>query len=290
MIPRPLRPTLGGTNNGLRPLRYDYWRTGYGAPLNEPLNLSVVQAGVYHTKANYQLDENYRFVGSIQCFLQFGGRGTLVRDGGEIQTMPGHVVILQKDKPFIYRSQAGMKYHWVALDGAWPHDILSNGQVLDLTEDDEIEAQFVELRETLITQLPGFHLQAISGMFAILARLSARLQQSREPNSVYPDVVQHALAYLREHFAEPFDGEITARAAGVSPSYLRTLFDKWVGESPLQVHTRHRIEQAKRLLTQRHLSISEVAYHIGFRDPRYFSRVFKKQTGKTPLEFSQQSR
>jgi len=67
---------------------------------------------------------------------------------------------------------------------------------------------------------------------------------------------------------------------------LRALFEKWVGESPQQFHTRCRIDEARRLLNQDNLSISEIALRVGFHDPRYFSRVFKQVSGMPPSQYA----
>lgn len=46
-----------------------------------------------------------------------------------------------------------------------------------------------------------------------------------------------------------------------------------------------RIEQGRKLMLDPHPTISEVAYHCGFTDPRYFSQCFRKITGSTPTDF-----
>ena len=74
------------------------------------------------------------------------------------------------------------------------------------------------------------------------------------------------------------------RPISVSQSHLRALFEKWLGESPKQYHTHYRIDQAKRLLCEQHLSIFEVAFQVGFTDARHFSRVFKQVIGVSPVD------
>jgi len=89
--------------------------------------------------------------------------------------------------------------------------------------------------------------------------------------------------YLRENYAAKY--EAAAAAAGVSPSHCRALFEKWLGESPRQFHTRYRIEQAARLLNEQQLSVAEVAYHLGFAGARHFSRTFKQVMGTSPGKY-----
>jgi AraC-like DNA-binding protein len=73
-----------------------------------------------------------------------------------------------------------------------------------------------------------------------------------------------------------------------SGEYLRKLFRKEIGETPLAYLSERRIEYAKQLLKNRYsnkITIKQIALLTGFGDPYYFSRVFKKMTGKSPTEW-----
>ena len=97
------------------------------------------------------------------------------------------------------------------------------------------------------------------------------------------------LEYLREHLCDPElpIGELSA-IAGVSDVYLRRLFKKQFDTSPAAFVTRERMTLAKGLLENEERSIAQVALQAGYRDPLYFSRLFKKQTGLSPTEYRRQ--
>ena len=153
--------------------------------------------------------------------------------------------------------------------------------------DAELEARFTEIRETLILGKSGYALRAVGVFYELLARVVERKRPSTQSESAYPDVVRNALTYLRENTNMPYDASQTAAAVGLSQSHLRALFEKWVGQSPQQFHTHCRIDEARRLLYQNNLTISEIALRVGFHDPRYFSRVFKQVTGMPPSQYVQ---
>lgn len=71
---------------------------------------------------------------------------------------------------------------------------------------------------------------------------------------------------------------------GYSPAYVRRIFLKEVGVTPVEFLNNRRIERAKELLkkSERNLPIKEIAERSGYLDPYYFSRIFKKSTGLTP--------
>ena len=79
--------------------------------------------------------------------------------------------------------------------------------------------------------------------------------------------------------------ESYAQELGVTPPYLNKICQQLVQRSALQlVHDRLLLE-AKRHLIYTALNISEVAYELGFNDPAYFNRFFKRLTGQTPRQF-----
>lgn len=71
----------------------------------------------------------------------------------------------------------------------------------------------------------------------------------------------------------------------LSPNYLSDLLKKETGMNAQDLIHYYLIEEAKSLLSSSTLSISELAFSLGFEYPQYFSRLFKSKTGMTPLEF-----
>jgi AraC family transcriptional regulator, transcriptional activator of pobA len=74
----------------------------------------------------------------------------------------------------------------------------------------------------------------------------------------------------------------------LSSKYLSDLLKQETGNTALELIHLHIISEAKNLLVAGEKSISEVAYQLGFENPPYFSRLFKKQVGLSPKEFLQQ--
>lgn len=75
-----------------------------------------------------------------------------------------------------------------------------------------------------------------------------------------------------------------AAKLGIDYHRFRRLFTQTIGISPGQYRIQRRIALARRLLMQRHLSVSEVARELGYPDPFVFSRQFKRVTGMTPRQ------
>ncbi len=73
----------------------------------------------------------------------------------------------------------------------------------------------------------------------------------------------------------------------VSPHYLNDMLKNLTGQTTQQHIQNQLLEKAKELLSTTELSVSEIAYHLGFEYPQSFSKVFKNKTDQTPLEFRQ---
>jgi two-component system, response regulator YesN len=78
-----------------------------------------------------------------------------------------------------------------------------------------------------------------------------------------------------------------SREVNVSPYYFSKLFKEETGENFIEYLTAIRMEKAKELLSQTGKSMKEICSEVGYTDPNYFSRSFKKNVGVTPTEFKE---
>lgn len=94
--------------------------------------------------------------------------------------------------------------------------------------------------------------------------------------------IQTMANYLRSHLAEPVTRQDLARIFGVTPEHVNALFRRELGVTPTQFLHRERILRAHRLLRDEGLSVKEAAARVGFDDPFYFSRIFRRILMRTP--------
>jgi AraC-like DNA-binding protein len=76
-----------------------------------------------------------------------------------------------------------------------------------------------------------------------------------------------------------------ADSVHLTPSYLSDLLRKETGKNAQEHIHSYLIDEAKNLLLNSEKNVSEIAYDLGFEYPQYFNKLFKKKTGKTPLEY-----
>ena len=100
------------------------------------------------------------------------------------------------------------------------------------------------------------------------------------------DVVEDALRYIDENYcSEDICLNTVAQATKVSANYLSTAFSQKVGCPFVEYLTEKRISRAKQLLKETGKRAGEIAFEVGYKDPRYFSSVFKRIQGCTPSEY-----
>ena len=102
--------------------------------------------------------------------------------------------------------------------------------------------------------------------------------------------LMQAVEWIQEHYMDPINLEEVAADAGVSSRYLRKYFSEIMGKTCVQYITELRMEQAKHLLWETSKSILDIAMETGYENAQYFTRVFRKSEGMTPLQYRMQWR
>jgi len=98
-------------------------------------------------------------------------------------------------------------------------------------------------------------------------------------------IVNRAIAFMEAHYSEPLDLNRVAGEVFITPSYLSTILKQNMGMGFADYLNSIRIRHACDLLNQLNLKTYQIAERVGFSDPKYFNRIFKKVCGMTPLEY-----
>jgi two-component system response regulator YesN len=104
-------------------------------------------------------------------------------------------------------------------------------------------------------------------------------------SSPVPLPLDKAVKYIEKHGAEGIQLVDAASAAQVSPAYLSRLFSEHFKISFIDYLTEWRIERATKLIRKSLMNIKEIAFAVGYQDPNYFSKIFKKITGMLPTQY-----
>lgn len=99
-----------------------------------------------------------------------------------------------------------------------------------------------------------------------------------------------AQEYIKKNYSRDLTLDEVSKEVHVSPYYFSKLFKDETGENFVEYLAKVRIAQAKRMLMDSSISIKQICLTVGYGDPSYFSRIFKKYEGVTPSEFRDSQR
>jgi two-component system response regulator YesN len=120
-----------------------------------------------------------------------------------------------------------------------------------------------------------------AGAFETILRMTS-LRRSRN----FPLPLIKAMEYIHEQYTKTIQLGDAAEAAHISPAYLSRLFSEHLKTNFVEYLTELRIERAEKLIRESRMNIKEVAYAVGYQDPNYFSKIFRKVTGMLPTQYA----
>ena len=99
------------------------------------------------------------------------------------------------------------------------------------------------------------------------------------------NILMPALNYIDNNFRSDFSVAVLAEISGVSQQYLCRIFKQTMNLRPNEYITRRRLIEAKKLLSESDIPVSDVAAQSGFSDTGYFCTVFRRYESITPVEY-----
>ena len=103
-------------------------------------------------------------------------------------------------------------------------------------------------------------------------------------------LVQRAKEYINGNYKKDLSLDELSKELDISPYYFSKLFKEETGSNFVEYLTGLRMGRAKEMLKDESLSMKEICTEIGYSDPNYFSRIFKKNVGLTPTEYREREK
>lgn len=146
----------------------------------------------------------------------------------------------------------------------------------------EMQAQSEELKNSMKTS------QTLEEIKNYIRKLLKKIIGVRDTISGrrYSDIIEIAKDQIRKtYMSDEISLNTIAAEVGMSPSYFSSIFSKEMGKTFVEYLTEIRMDRAKELLMCSSMKTSEIGYEVGYKDPHYFSYIFKKTQNCTPKEF-----
>ncbi len=256
----------------------------YADPPAQRLPLSVTEIGASWWPAGRSMTRPRSAILAIE--LVGAGFIRLVQDGREARIAAGEVFILKR----------GVRHEYTAVDGATRKRFLGiDGILADqlaealpdrvvLADPAPVRRLFDRLLALFRARRPDWQLDAAALAYRLFTELGAAARGGDQRGRRHP-AVDEALRLIHRPGARVPSMAWLARQTGVSPTHLGRIFSDALGVSPLRYARRCAIDQARHLLANTTLPCRTIAERLGYGDPLYFSAVFKRLTGESPMAF-----
>ncbi len=280
----------------------------YNLPLPEDFPFSI---RFYQFTAAHPVIPNYHDFYEISYF--YSGRGDYHIADTTFQVEPGSVVLIQSGQMHTIDVNPKDLLHTVSIyfmpelihqAGSNPYDAyylypfhfqqtrippVYSRKDLDFS----IWERILEMHHQTNQKTDFYQLSLKNNLCELLLVFLKRMEHKIHPAPAHqsPLIKIKRLDKVFQHIHEVYASSIPlgqlAEIACMSPAYFSRYFKQVTGLSPVHYIQRYRIEKSKELLVHTDLSITEIAFQIGFNSQSYFDRIFQRFTKQSPFQFRQ---
>lgn len=180
---------------------------------------------------------------------------------------------------------------WLHFSGYGAAEVVTDlklGSIHTLCSTSGLKTRLLQMAREIRSLMPDNDYLCQGYLLQFLVTLSRNFKENSS-HSHHADKIAPALNHMMaEYAAQELTNSDYAQMCYMSESRFSHIFKEFTGTTPNKFIEQKRIEAAKDLLLSSALSISEVAFAVGYKDPYYFSRVFQKNVGVSPSVFLKQ--
>ena len=259
------------------------------------LPLRILSAGTYKLYSVPKLP-TLRPRGRVdwQIIYIAAGKGHFILDGKEVIVPAGSMVLFQPKQvqDYFYLGKDKTQVWFVHFTGREVRNILrhyeipTDGYILHTGISREYEDLFRRMRDELVRCSWGYE-EMLTYLFRELLMTMHRRMTENAPrvSGFIQDEIDRARAFFDEHYNEEISIEQYAVSRNMSTSWFNRSFRSAVGTSPMQYILDVRIRNAQTLLETTDYSVTSIAALVGYENPMYFSRLFRKAKGLSPSKY-----
>ena len=234
----------------------------------------------------------------MELFYIVGGRGQFLIQDQLYPVNANNLVIINPNVPHteVSLNAQPLEYIVLGIEGVeLASSEQSNGRfsMLDHFESVEISGCLRNILREMELKSTGYEDVCQAYMEILIIRLmrSTALSVPAQPQQISANRQCAAVKrYIDQHFQETLTLDQLAEEAHMNKFYLSHAFKQEFGVSPINYLISCRIEESKYLLAETDLSISQIAQLLNFSSPSYFSQVFRRTQGVSPVEFRQSTK
>ena len=275
-----------------------YWHKNRRDFKDKKSPLFVGSCGTYRLKTVEKLP-THRPRGRLDFQLIYiaSGKGEFYFHGKKEIVNAGNMVIYRpkEEQRYYYYGVDQTEVYWVHFTGNNVKNILRKYGISDNTRiiytgiSIEYKNLFMSMIEELNLQRISYEEMLVNYFIILLIHLHRlTLQKPRKKNLQNMNEMEQAAQYFRMHYNKPISIENYAASHNMSISWFIQNFRQYANTTPAQYIQSLRVTNAKMLLETTSYNITEISNLVGYENPLYFSRFFRKQCGMSPSQFRKQ--
>jgi len=222
------------------------------------------------------------------------GRGEIKIKGKtyQLSQRSAFIVTVPEDcEYYLPPSSKEWKFIYITLKGAeakkcWEYINLHHGYIFEIPIEkmviQQLLATYSKVREGRITD--AYHASNKAYEFLTFCYRHFETDHASSDTKLSQDVAS-AVNFIKKHYCSAINVLDIAEHVGLSKSYLNKKFKQQMGIPPVNYLNKYRIEEAIYLLQHTMKSVKDVSFELGFSDPNYFCKAFRKATGISPNMF-----
>ncbi len=234
-----------------------------------------------HGRVDYQL----LYVASGIAHFFFDGKDTIVTAGHMVLYRP------KEEQKYIYYGKDQTEVYWVHFTGSEVKQILkdyhfpSEGHVVYTGNSPEYHRIYRKMIWELQLCRPHFEEMLSMLLHQLFILISRETADGHKVNPHTQNELEQALRYFNQNYNKEINIDDYAASRHMSTCWFIRCFKQYNGITPMQYILSLRISNAQYLLDNTSYNVSEIASIVGYDNPLYFSRLFRKQTGLSPSEY-----
>jgi len=275
-----------------------YWHKSLVDFKDKKHPLFVGSAGTYHLftrpklpthRPRGRLDYQLLYIASGKAHFYFHGVEEIVTAGNMVLYRP------KEEQRYYYYGIDQTEVYWVHFTGNNVTNILrkygipDQAHVIHTGTSLDYKRVYLQMIQELKLCRPYYEEVLIHYLDLLLIMIS-RLQEKklREKSTYLMNEMDKAVSYFHANYNQSIRIEEYAKEHGMSVSWFIRNFKDYTNSTPAQYILSLRISNAQSLLESTPYNVTEIADIVGYDNPLYFSRLFKKQCGVSPTEFRKQ--
>lgn len=252
---------------------------------------------VGHPTDYYFTPQNGRILDNYQLIYISKGKGTyFITPNESISITAGDMLIIP---PYTWHSyypdkKTGWEEYWIGMRGPHLDTRFKNGffgknrLVYKVGLREDIVQLFNQAMDLALSEQTTYQ-QTLAGIGNLILGMAIYYNSNQHyTNDAVIDQINQARIIMRENSLAGISPEEVAQQINMGYSRFRKLFKEYTNVSPARFILELKLQKAKNTLLNSSLSVKEISYMVGYEDSTYFTAIFKKHTGYTPLTYRKQ--